>query len=57
MPYEELLRRIEDEEQPLTDEDLEQIAGGWGGSNECPDGKHVFKTTYLPVSKSTTTPA
>jgi bacteriocin-like protein len=40
---EELQALIAEDGAELTDEDLEQISGGWGDKEKCPPGQHHYE--------------
>ena len=51
---EELQKLAAEEGFPISDEDLEQIAGGWSDSDNCPrGGKHDWEQTGSEFTTST----
>ena len=54
MSVEELHRFAAEEGMALTDEELEQVAGGWGDDSACPSGgEHDWDQTDTDFSPST----
>lgn len=52
---EELHKLAAEEGMPISDEDLDQIAGGWSDSDQCPSGgEHDWNQTGSDFTPSTT---